>query len=181
MLRPGGHLLISDGNNGANPSVRDATIALWERFEIGPHGPHMGHTITETMVDRRERFLRERYPQLDAERVQALARVTSGTGPDELAHAVDRHLAGGPMPDRPYVRGTCPRDPHWGYWVEWLFDPRGLAMELTNRGFTARAVAHYGGANNDLFLLANRALRALPGFRFARAFRVVAQRNAPRG
>jgi SAM-dependent methyltransferase len=180
VLRPGGHLLISDGNNGANPKVREATIGLWERFELGPHGPHMGHVISETMIDRRERFLRERYPQLDAARVQALARVTSGTGPDELARAIDLHLAGGPAPNRPYVRGTCPRDPHWGYWVEWLFDPRGLVMELTNRGFSARAWAHYGGADNDLFLAANRLLRRLPGFRFAKAFRVVAQRNGPR-
>ena len=66
---------------------------------------------------------------------------------------------------------------HIRFRVEWLFDPRGLAMELVNRGFSARAIPHYGGASNDLLLTANRVLRWLPSFRFARAFRIVAQRN----
>jgi 2-polyprenyl-3-methyl-5-hydroxy-6-metoxy-1,4-benzoquinol methylase len=177
VLRPGGRLLISDGNNGANPRIRRETEELWERLENGPHGPSMTHTISETNLERRDRFLRERFPSLsDADRAR-LVPVTSGMGPDVLTRAIEKFLADGTMPDSRYVRGTCPIDPHWGYWVEWMFDPRGLAMELTNRGFHARAVPHYGGANNDLFRFANRVLRTIPSFRFARAFRIVAERR----
>jgi 2-polyprenyl-3-methyl-5-hydroxy-6-metoxy-1,4-benzoquinol methylase len=177
VLRPGGRLFISDGNNGANPKIRRETTELWQRLEIGPHGPWMTHRIDETNVERRVRFIRERYPQIDEATRAALADATSITGPAELAAAVEAFLADGTMPDARYVRGTCPRDPHWGYWVEWLFDPRGLAMEIVNRGFDARAVPHYGGANNDAFLLVNRILRTIPSFRFARAFRIVATKH----
>lgn len=177
VLRPGGTLFISDGNNGANPRIRRETTALWERFENGPHGPWMSHNIEETMLERRDRFMRERFPRLDERARAALVPVTSGMGPDELTRAIEAWLASGELPDARYRPGTCPRDPHWGYWVEWLFDPRGLAMELVNRGFVARAVPHYGGADNDLFLLANRLLRRVPSFRFARAFRIVATKR----
>ena len=35
VLRTGGTLLLSDGNNGRNPRIRRATHALWEEFETG--------------------------------------------------------------------------------------------------------------------------------------------------
>lgn len=177
VLRPEGVLFVSDGNNGANPRIRRETEELWQRLEVGPHGPCMGHRIDETNVERRVRFIRERWPQIDEATRAALADLTAVTGPDELTEAVERYLRDGVMPDARYVRGTCPRDPHWGYWVEWQFDPRGLAMEMVNRGFHAKAIPHYGGAANDLVLLANRILRVLPSFRFARAFRIVATRR----
>jgi 2-polyprenyl-3-methyl-5-hydroxy-6-metoxy-1,4-benzoquinol methylase len=177
VLRPGGRLFISDGNNGANPKIRRETTELWQRLEIGPHGPCMTHRIDETNVERRIRFIRERYPQIDEATRSKLADVTSITGPTELAATIDRFLADGTMPNSPYVRGTCPRDPHWGYWVEWLFDPRGLAMEIVNRGFDAKPIPHYGGADNDMFLAVNRVLRTIPSFHFARAFRIVATRH----
>ena len=129
------------------------------------------------MLDRRDRFMRERFPGLDAKARAALVPVTSGMGPEELTRAVESYLAEGTVPDSRYVPGSCPRDPHWGYWVEWLFEPRGLAMEIENRGFDARPVPHYGGANNNFFLAVNRVLRTLPSFRFAKAFRIVATKH----
>jgi SAM-dependent methyltransferase len=177
VLRPGGVLLISDGNNGANPAIRRFTEELWERFELGPCGALGTHHVDETMTERRERLLRERFPRLDEPRVRALALATSGWDAARIERAVARHLAGGPAPDSHYRRGTCPRDPVWGYWLERLFDPRGLACELANRGFQVRAVPHYGGARNDLVFLANRLLALLPGFRFARGFRIIARKR----
>ena len=177
VLRPGGRLFISDGNNGANPRIRRETIELWRRLELGPHGPCMTHRIDETMLERRERFVGERAPQIDAATRTRIAAGTSGTGPAEMEAAIQRYLADGTIPDSQYVPGTCPREPYWGYWIEWMFDPRGLAMELVNRGFDAKPVPHYGGANNDVFLAVNRVLRTIPSFRFARAYRVVATRH----
>ena len=177
VLRPGGVLLISDGNNGANPGLRRFTEGLWQRFELGPRGAWHGHDIQDTMVERRERLLRERFPRLEEAKVHALARATSGWDAARIERAVAEHLAGGPAPNAPYRRGTCPRDPNWGYWLERLFDPRGLACELANRGFEARAIPHYGGARNDVVLAVNRVLQALPSFRYARGFRIVARKR----
>jgi ubiquinone/menaquinone biosynthesis C-methylase UbiE len=177
VLRPGGKLVISDGNNGANPAIKAEVQELWKRMELGPHGRWMTHDVKETMHERRVRFFRENFPGIDDARANALAEITSGQAGDELRELGRRALAGEKIPESRWRAGTCPRDPHWGYWVEWLFDPRGLAMELECRGFDARALAHFAGGGNDLLLLANKVLRALLGFRHARAFRIVATRR----
>ena len=176
VLRPGGWLVISDGNNGANPATRAHTEDLWERMERGPEGPCGDHVVIEPMEWRRVKLIRERWPQLPEEKVQHFARNTSGLIVPEIAAAIDGHLAGGPAPATPYRRGVSPREPVWGYWHEQLFDPPKLAADIARRGFRARAIPHYGGAANDLVLVANALLRAIPSFRWARAFRIAAQR-----
>jgi hypothetical protein len=95
----------------------------------------------------------------------------------QILAATSAHIAGGPPPSRPYVRGQCPRDPEWGYVLEQLFDGRELAARLTRRGFGTRALPHFGGAANDWVHAANLVLRALPTHRWARAFRVVARKR----
>ncbi len=177
VLRPGGHVVISDGNNGANSRIRATTLELWRRFELGPEGPFGDHVIPEPMVSRRERVLRQSFPQLDAGRVAALARVTSGMDRAQIVAAVTSHLAGGPAPTQAYVPGTCPREPEWGYVLEQLFDGRDLAARLERLGFDARALPHFGGAVNDVVHAANLVLRRLPTHRWARAYRVVARRR----
>jgi SAM-dependent methyltransferase len=177
VLRPGGHVVVSDGNNGANPSIRAHTVELWRRFELGPEGTFGEHTVPEPMVRRRERVLRQAFPALEERRVAALALVTSGMDRAEIVESVSAHLAGGPAPARAYRPGTCPRDPEWGYVMEQLFDGRDLAARLSRRGFAARALPHFGGASNDLVHAVNLVLRQLPTHRWARAYRVVAQRK----
>lgn len=177
VLRPGGHVVISDGNNGANPKIRAHTIELWRRFELGPEGPFGDHVVPEPMIRRRERVLRQSFPQLPEERVAALAETTSGMDRAEIVRAVGAHLAGGPAPARSYRHGDCPREPEWGYVMEQLFDGRDLAARLARLGFSARALPHFGGAANDLVHAANLVLRRLPTHRWARAYRVVARRK----
>ncbi len=177
VLRPGGHLVISDGNNGANPRIRAATVELWRRFEVGPEGPFGEHVVPEPMVRRRERVLRQAFPALEPGRVAALAQVTSGMDRAQIVAAVTSHLAGGPAPTQAYVPGTCPREPEWGYVLEQLFDGRELAARLARLGFDAHALPHFGGAVNDWVHAANLVLRRLPTHRWARAYRVVARRN----
>lgn len=176
VLKPGGWLLISDGNNGANPRIRARTEELWERFEQGPTGRFGPHEVPEPMVSRRERVIRSRFPVLAPQLVSALAEHTSGMDRGQILDAVGAHLAGGAPPDRRYRRGQCPREPEWGYWLEQLFDPRDLARRLARRGFQARALPHFGGAANDALDAVNRVLRLLPTFRWARGYRVVARK-----
>ena len=177
VLRPGGHVLISDGNNGANPRIRAHTVELWERFERGPEGTFGEHEVPDPMIQRRQRVLRREFPQLDAAQVTALSETTSGMDRAQIVAAVSRHLAGGPAPTFRYRRGDCPREPEWGYVMEQLFDGRDLAARLAKRGFVASALPHFGGAANDLVHAANLVLRRLPTHRWAHAYRVVARRR----
>jgi SAM-dependent methyltransferase len=177
VMRPGGVLLISDGNNGANPALRRFTEQLWERFEAGPTGPFGEHVVEETMVARRASIIAARFPELAPERVRSLAEATSGMLRPEIEQAVASHLSGGPAPAARYRSGMVPRDPHWGSVAEALFDPRVLAAQIERRGFQARAIPHYGGARNRLILAADRVLRLVPSFRLARAFRIAARRR----
>jgi SAM-dependent methyltransferase len=177
VLRPGGQVVISDGNNGANPRLRAHVIEFWERLENGPEGPFGSELVLEPMVSRRERIVRERFPQLPPARVAELARLTSGMDRAAIERAVSAHLAGGPPPANAYARGRCPREPEWGYLLEQLFDGRDLAARLEQRGFEARALPHFGGAANDWLHAANVVLRALPTHRWARAYRVVARKR----
>ncbi len=177
VLKPGGHVVISDGNNGANPNIRAHTIELWRRFELGPEGRFGDHVVPEPMVKRRERVLRQSFPALDEVRVAALAQVTSGMDRAQIVAAVSTHLAGGPVPNQRYEVGVCPRDPEWGYVMEQLFDGRELAARLERVGFEAKAYPHFGGAANDLVHAANLVLRALPTHRWARAYRVVGRKR----
>jgi SAM-dependent methyltransferase len=177
VVRPGGTLLISDGNNGANPALRRFTEQLWERFEVGPTGPFGDHVVEETMVARRASIIAARFPELAPERVRSLAEATSGMVRTEIEQAVASHLAGGPAPAARYRFGMVPRDPHWGSVAEALVAPRVLAAQIERRGFHARAIPHYGGARNHLILAADRVLRLVPSFRLARAFRIAARRR----
>jgi SAM-dependent methyltransferase len=177
VLRPGGQVVVSDGNNGANPRIRARVIEFWERLENGPEGPFGDEMVPEPMVKRRERIVRERFPHLGDERAAALARLTSGMDRAAIERAVSAHLAGGPPPSSPYVRGQCPREPEWGYVLEQLFDGRDLAARLARRGFESRALPHFGGAANDWLMAANLVLRALPTHRWARAYRVLAKKR----
>lgn len=177
VLRPGGYVLISDGNNGANPKIRKHIEQLWQRLEFGPEGVFGDYDVRDPMVSRRERVLHEAFPALPPDRVRQLAEATSGWDTERIITTVQAHLRGGPAPASYYRKGDCPREPVWGYWHEQLFDPRDLARGLKARGFRSRAVPHFGGAANDLVLAANFVLRALPTFRFARAYRVVARRT----
>jgi SAM-dependent methyltransferase len=177
VLRPGGQVVVSDGNNGANPAIRAHVVEYWNRLENGPEGPFGKETVPEPMVKRRERVVRQAFPELPAARAGELARLTAGMDRAQIVEAITAHLRGGAAPASPYVRGVCPRDPEWGYVMEQLFDGRDLAARLERRGFAARAIPHFGGAANDWVHAANVVLRALPTHRWARAYRVVARKR----
>src|SRR5262249_44203728 len=109
VLRPGGWVVVSDGNNGANPRIRTYTEELWERFEHGPMGMFGEHDVPEPMVSRRERVIRDRFPALAPSVVSALAERTSGMDRAQIVGAVTDHLAGAGPPGTRYHRGPSPR------------------------------------------------------------------------
>jgi SAM-dependent methyltransferase len=177
VLRSGGKLVVSDGNNGLNARIRAVTQEIWQRWESGPHGTIGDHDIEKTFTERRAGIIRERFPDLLDDQVSAYAARTSGFDRAEIVAAISAHRAGGPAPASFYERNVVARDPELGSVVERLVDPVALGHDIEKRGFRVRVLPHFGGARNDFILAANLILRSLCSFRFARAFRIVATKQ----
>jgi len=181
LLKPGGVLLISDGNNGANRLRAAYTRKLWLRFENGPPGHFYGHRVKQPYVAMRAEIIQEAFPQLNEAQVQELARRTSRMTREQILQAVQRYLQSGELPQSIYEPTECPVNPLTGAVMERLFDPAQLARQIERFGFRARHYACLGGAigNNPLVRLANAIWMALTPLtlRWARSFRIVAVRT----
>lgn len=180
VLKPGGVLIIVDGNNGANPRTRKSTVQLWERYENGPAGEFEGHLVQTPYVEMRAMMVREAAPELSEATVLEIARATSGMIYPEIVHQVEQYLKTGRFPNSYYQRGRCPRNPQSGAVMEQLFHPAELASHVERFGFRARYYAHFGGSSgNPLVRLINAVARPLTPItvRWARGFRIVAWRQ----
>jgi SAM-dependent methyltransferase len=176
VLRPGGKLLISDGNNGLNPWTRLKTRAVWALHERDV--ATVDHPWA--FVPKRERIIRERHPTLVPQIAHRLALLTSGMVRAEIERASDRYVHEGIEPDRPYRRGTLSVHPEHEMVMERLFNPYALARELRRHGFETRVRGHWAGASGRPALRAlDRVLGACSPLTMpsARAFRIVATKR----
>jgi SAM-dependent methyltransferase len=180
VLRPGGALIVADGNNGSNPRTRRRAGEIWEAFEKGPSGRQIGgHVVGVPYVDRRRQALDENFPSLaDDVRAQIASR-TAGYTDERVLAAAGRYAESGVLPDSPYRRGQLAIAPD-GQAMERLFSPASLARQIAESGFhSAKALGYWGGASGSpMVRQVNRALSAaspvtLP---FAPSFRVVAHK-----
>ena len=148
VLKPGGSLLIADGNNGLNPLVRRRNERIWAAHEVDPRVEiARGESLEDHphwMVARRERIILEHRPDLDGDTAHHLALQTSGMVRDQVVEAVDRYVDEGVEPNSPYRRGTVTVHPDHGMYMERLFDPFALARELEMAGFETRVHGHWG-------------------------------------
>ncbi len=179
VLKPGGVLLVADGNNGANYFYMRVLKEYWRRIEMGPSGETKIHPIRHTYLQMREEIIREAFPALDAATIHELALCTSGMTQPAIVEAVSRFLQTGEKPDARY-QGQCPVNPRTGTYAEYSFDPRDLARQIERHGFTSRYYAYLGGAGgNPLVRALNRVVTALSpvSILFTRGFRIVAIRN----
>jgi len=179
VLKPGGVLLISDANNGANPWRVYKTKRLWAAFELGTEGEqYYGHRIPKSFLQRRREIIREAAPDLDEEVVDALARGTSGMTRQEILRALERYRQAGELPQQVYRWGTCPLDPILGHYAERLFHPVELAREMERVGFRPRVFPYFGGSRGGWVAWANHILSTYVPFpisiRMARVFRIAA-------
>jgi ubiquinone/menaquinone biosynthesis C-methylase UbiE len=180
LLKPGGVLLIADGNNGANPKVVQLNYRLWERFENGPPGSVDGHHVYHPYVETRAEIIRQACPELSPEEVRELARRTSYFLKDQIIQAVERYRATGEMPNSTFQLNRCPVEPTTGETMENHYHPIELARHIESFGFRARAYAYFGGAGgNPLVRLVNWFGQRLTPLtvRWARAYRIVAWRQ----
>jgi SAM-dependent methyltransferase len=180
ILKPGGVLLISDGNNGANPRIVRECKELWRRFEKGPTGTIGPHIIERAYEDIRKDMIREAYPDWRGEDIAAVAEGTSGLTRDEILEACRRKEKDGTLPEHTFTGDDCPVHPRLGSVLERFHDPRELAKRMEDFGFETVIYSYFGGAaGNPAVRAANRILMAFTRFTigYARGFRIVATKK----
>jgi ubiquinone/menaquinone biosynthesis C-methylase UbiE len=182
VLRPGGVLIIADGNNGTNPIVRRHTHEIWEAIERGPRDQTVhGHVLGVPYAEIRRQLLDERFPELEDSVRAKLAERAAGFTAEQLIAAADEYVRTGALPNSVYRRGMLAVAPD-GAVMERLFSPSGLADTLRHAGFTAKAYGYWGGANGKPAVRAvNRVLTALSAVTMpsAPSFRVIARKAGP--
>ena len=156
ILKPGGMLFISDGNNGANSGAVRDTQEIWTRFENGPAGPipKTGHIVEIPYREQRIRAARAASPDLSGDEVDTLAANTYGFVAAEVEEAALAYRRTGVLPASRFAPGVPPRSPASGQYIERLIYPGVLARQLRAAGFTARVYAYLGGAGGNPFLRA---------------------------
>jgi SAM-dependent methyltransferase len=181
VLRPGGLLIIADGNNALNPVVRRRTARIWAAVETGPANQTVhGHVLGEPYVEVRRRLVEEHFPAIDAPSRREIARRTAGFTEPQVIAAAREYIETGTLPDSVYRRGRLATAPD-GTAMERLFSPFALARTLGRRGFRARAYGYWGGAGGSQSIRAvNRILTALSPIAMptAPSFRVVGRKAA---
>lgn len=170
ILRPSGQVLISDGNNVANPDCARDLVEVYDAWENGPEGRNTGRDVVDgAFVNLRKEIIRKRHPSLPGDRVDYLAANTSGLFGDYLAEVIDRFVATGELVERPYRRGLCPTNPSAsGVVMEWGFRPESVVMTLERYGLTARDVTPVAAMPAAAPPLDTRSLKLLLGTSIAR-------------
>lgn len=184
VLRPGGTLLVSDGNNGRNPRIRRRTERIWLSHEADPRllpERRDGTYSPWLLVAKRARIVREHAPALSESEAYDLALETAGMLREQIAAAVDEYLRTGRRPGVRYRRGELTVDPDHAMVLERLFDPFALGREIEALGFAVRVRGHWAGASRHAALrYANDALAACSRLTIdtARGFRIAARKRA---
>lgn len=179
VMQPGGHLVIGDGNNGANPTIRRAIYDFWMESETGPFTTE-AYPPSRNLpyLVRRMLMIRKAFPEASDEDVFQLALRTSEYGGDDLLRECRRYLETGTLPLRGYRYGQSQRRPEDGQRNEEPLDPREIADYLRGRGLEARPRAHFGYGRHPLLPVLNQAATwfgDLP-LRFAERYLVLASK-----
>jgi len=180
VLKPGGSLMICDGNNALNARTVARVHQIWKHFEEGPPTPDLyGHRIEVPYRERRREMIALAIPDQDDATLDRLAWGTFGRHGADITDEARRLLAGGRLPAAPPVVDRSPVDPVKGDHIESLVDARELEARLVPRGFRVTTWAHFGGARSPLVAGVNRLLRAASRLTLpmARSVKIVATRR----
>jgi SAM-dependent methyltransferase len=170
ILRRGGILFISDGNNAANATVQSLLPELYEKWENGPDGVRTDRDVVEdNFRGRRQKIIRQKYPDMALEKVEFLANNTSGLGGAFLFETIDKFYRDDQLILRPYRKGVCPVNPEGGLTVmERAFHPVYLELALQEYGFLANQVRPAPGQEPQYFTRAGIVGRLTDMYVYAR-------------
>ena len=177
VLRPGGTMIVSDGNNASNPLIRRNTRAIWAAFEGGPDGTELhGHSVGTSYRTRRRAILERSFPDLAAQVLDGLAERTAGMVEAEILAAGRDYVEHRRLPEPRLTPDHVPVSPE-GQVIERLFKPYELARHIESFGFRATVHGYWGGAQGSRSLrAANSVLDRLSRATIctARSFRIAA-------
>jgi ubiquinone/menaquinone biosynthesis C-methylase UbiE len=183
VLRPGGVLVIRDGNNSRNPRARRRAFALWEEFETGRSADGKPRERQGSYRTKREEVVRAAFPNLSEATVKRIAVGTAYMTSDEVRRATEEFVRTQALPASYFQREIVPVDPELGAVHERLLDPYRLAAEVRAAGLSPRVAGHWGGAGgNQAVRLANRMLVPLSRVLMptAPAFTIIARKAVRR-
>jgi SAM-dependent methyltransferase len=138
VLKPGGILFISDGNNARSPIRRKLNQDIWHRFEHGPitapgETVH-GHSVLNPFVDSRRKIAAAAVPTLTPEECEIIARGTFCFSGEQVEAAARLYAENHESPVSFYRPGVCPIEPIQHIYIEKLFDPIELRAMLKGIG-----------------------------------------------
>jgi SAM-dependent methyltransferase len=138
VVRPGGYVIVSDGNNARSWKRRRENHRLWERFDQGP--PTTGnetvfsHKIAVPYIALRREIAEKTAPSLSSEEANTIAVQTFGFHAAEVEAAARRFVETGEWPQSPFRRGICPVEPIHRMYIEQLIDPIEVQRYLRATG-----------------------------------------------
>lgn len=132
VLKVGGELVISDGNNFSHFKTRSDLIDWYELWDSGS-SKEFGDTnyTKQRFVILRRAFKELRLPQ---EKLEYYAQNTSGLWGDRLVETVRRAIEDGVFTERPHRPGVPPIHPGYGVAMERAFYPLQVEMSLRTYG-----------------------------------------------
>jgi SAM-dependent methyltransferase len=138
VVKPGGYVIVSDGNNARSWKRRRENYRLWERFDQGP--PTTGsdtvfsHKIAVPYIALRREIAEKTAPSLSSEEANTIAAQTFGFNAAEVEAAARRFVETGERPQSPFRRGVCPIEPIHRMYIEQLIDPLEVRRYLRATG-----------------------------------------------
>lgn len=124
MIRPGGRVLVSDGNNLFYLPGVMRRRAIWRDVEAGEYGPL------------RESIIKERFPNLSADQIKKYGELTQGHVARDIIGLVEHALATGQQPTPIAARRMM--NPLTQYYAERELDPFELMTLFREEGFLAQ-------------------------------------------
>jgi len=177
VVRPGGFLYISDGNNARSWKRRYENYRIWERFDQGPPTREgetvFGHTVGTPYVAARRDIALKAVQSLSWEEAERISALTFRFEAEQVRGAARRYAATGELPNSLFRRRICPIDPLNRMYIEQLIDPLELRSLIRSAG--CRVV--YCGPRRRLPLQSVWVRFPWLAFLFTNGFRLVAVRE----
>lgn len=129
VLKPGGEIVISDGNNLDRADVREG---LLEGYCAWEHGT--SKELGSNYQAMRERIIRKAHPRLTDEQAAHYACNTSGLHGKRLLDTVARAVEGGGFIERPHRPGQLPIHPGYGTAMERGFHATDIFSAMEQHG-----------------------------------------------
>ena len=140
LIKTGGFLVISDGNNAASRKIKKMTFEIWDVFENYPKATTIfGHSKSEKCyLDNRKEIIRKNFADLNQLEIEKYAQYTFAYPRQKIIDVVQQFINGDYTKKSEYFYGKCPLDPETNCYMEQLFNPKDLKNKLIRYGFKSK-------------------------------------------